>query len=218
MCVASLPAAAAPPPLQGQSVAGVPFSHEQQYPQQPGGPLGNAFADIAGGQEPGGLDDNLLSDDGEDDEDDEDDDDDAGDIDDEFRRVAAWRGAQWRAEAAGPIPSPCVCRFIRKTLQKSAFSHEEQRAEFRCLDYSPLVNVRPVDLTEQVRRGTGGRRQVQPLLRTVTRFAHCSCARPRRGARSACLSAVRSCGVMGLINSREPPCRPPPPLPLLHVQ
>lgn len=42
-------------------------------------------------------------------------------------------------------------KFVRKTLPKSAFSHEELRAEFRCLDYSPLTNVRPVDTAEQLR-------------------------------------------------------------------
>jgi hypothetical protein len=36
-------------------------------------------------------------------------------------------------------------KFVRKTLPKSAISHEEQRMEFRCLDYSP------------VRLGGGGR-------------------------------------------------------------
>lgn len=42
-------------------------------------------------------------------------------------------------------------KFVRKTLPRAAISHEEERVEFRCLDYSPLVNVRPVDLSEQLR-------------------------------------------------------------------
>jgi hypothetical protein len=42
-------------------------------------------------------------------------------------------------------------KFVRKTLPRNAISHEEERMEFRCLDYSPLVNVRPVDLLEQMR-------------------------------------------------------------------
>jgi hypothetical protein len=42
-------------------------------------------------------------------------------------------------------------KFVRKTLPRSAISHEEERMEFRCLDYSPLVNVRPVDMKEELR-------------------------------------------------------------------
>ncbi|RYE83890.1 MAG: hypothetical protein EOO65_03190 [Methanosarcinales archaeon] len=42
-------------------------------------------------------------------------------------------------------------KFVRKTLPRSAISHEEERMEFRCLDYSPLVNVRPIDLSDQFR-------------------------------------------------------------------
>jgi hypothetical protein len=42
-------------------------------------------------------------------------------------------------------------KFVRKTLPKAAMSHEEGRTEFRCLDYSPLTNVRPVDLADTLR-------------------------------------------------------------------
>jgi hypothetical protein len=49
-------------------------------------------------------------------------------------------------------------KFVRKTLPKGAFSHEEVRAEFRCVDYSPCVNIRPVDLEQQLRPIKAGRK------------------------------------------------------------
>lgn len=48
-------------------------------------------------------------------------------------------------------------RFVRKTLQRSAFSHEELRAEFRCLDYSPESSVRPIDMSQPLRVVKAGR-------------------------------------------------------------
>jgi cellulose synthase/poly-beta-1,6-N-acetylglucosamine synthase-like glycosyltransferase len=48
--------------------------------------------------------------------------------------------------------------FVRKTIPRAFLSHEEDRTELRCLDYSPLCNARPVDLTETLRVVKAGRK------------------------------------------------------------
>jgi Chitin synthase len=48
--------------------------------------------------------------------------------------------------------------FVRKVLPRAFLSHEETRTEFRCLDYSPLCNSRPVDLAETLRVVRAGRK------------------------------------------------------------
>jgi len=62
-------------------------------------------------------------------------------------------------------------RFVRKRFLKTSISHEEaSTVEFHCLDYTPIVTVKPIDLATDLRPVKAGRKIRMFICGEVRRF------------------------------------------------